>query len=387
MIVFHVCLVAALFLMSSCRDKKDSPDELPDGETPVYGVQQAFPNLTFERPVDFQNAGDGRVFVVEQAGIIRVFENDSAVDSSTIFLDIRARVDDRGNEEGLLGLAFDPHFKTNGYFYVNYTASQPERTVISRFSVSTTDSNLADSGSELVILEFSQPFNNHNGGQLAFGPDGYLYIASGDGGSGGDPRGNGQNLTTLLGKILCINVNGATANNPYTIPPENPFYGNTSVKQEIYAYGLRNPWRFSFDSETGILWAGDVGQNTLEEIDIIRKGGNYGWNIMEGFFCYNSSTCDTTGLILPVWNYPRSEGYSVTGGYVYRGSQLPDLAGAYVYGDFGSGKIWTIKMTGNVATNKLLIESGLSIASFGVDSSNEIYICSFDGKIYRIKGL
>ncbi|MBX7150363.1 PQQ-dependent sugar dehydrogenase [bacterium] len=369
----------------SCRDnKKDTPDETPD-EMPVYVVAQAFPNLTFERPVDFQHAGDNRIFVVEQAGIIRVFPNDSLADSSEVFLDIRTKVDDRGNEEGLLGLAFDPHFKTNGYFYVNYTASQPERTVISRFSISATDSNLADAGSEFMVLEFSQPYNNHNGGQLAFGPDGYLYIATGDGGSGGDPRGNGQSLTTLLGKILCIDINGATVDVRYKIPPENPFYGNTSVKQEIFAYGLRNPWRFSFDPATGVLWAGDVGQNTLEEIDIIEKGGNYGWNIMEGYFCYNSTSCDTTGLTLPVWNYPRSEGFSVTGGYVYRGTQLPDLTGAYIYGDFGSGKIWTIKMTGNVATNKLLIESGLSIASFGVDSSQEIYICSFDGKIYKIK--
>jgi len=365
-------------------------------QTP-FQTQNAFPNLTFTRPVDLQSPRDGtdRIFVVEQAGIIRVFENNANTTISRVFLDISARVDDSFNEEGLLGLAFHPDYKNNGYFYLNYTAAPPARTVIARYRVSPTDPNQADANSELVLLTYNQPFENHNGGQVAFGPDGHLYIASGDGGSGGDPQGNGQSLRKLLGKILRIDVNNPSAGRNYGIPSDNPFVGNPTVaREEIYAYGLRNPWRISFDPVTGRLWAGDVGQNTREEIDIIENGKNYGWKIMEGSLCFSPSTgCTMTGLVKPIWEYGRSLGVSVTGGYVYRGTKVPELAGAYIYGDFGSGRIWALRYDGvNPPANPdELLDTNLPIASFGVDQNNELYICAFDfanptnGKIYRFK--
>ncbi|HEX9650295.1 MAG TPA: PQQ-dependent sugar dehydrogenase [Cyclobacteriaceae bacterium] len=355
-----------------------------------YKIVEAFPKLLFARPVDFQHAGDGsnRIFVVEQAGLISVFSNDEITEVKNVFLDISNLVDDGGNEEGLLGLAFHPNYAANGFFYVNYTASNPNRTVISRFSVSA-NANLADPASEMVILEFTQPFSNHNGGQISFGPDGYLYIATGDGGSGGDPQGNGQNLSTLLGKILRIDVNNQSGINAYSIPQDNPFANNSSgFREEIYAYGLRNTWRFSFDPVTGWIWAGDVGQNAYEEIDIIEKGGNYGWNIMEGNHCYEPpSNCNETGLKGPVWEYGRSEGISVTGGFVYRGSDFLEFMNSYIYADYGSGKIWALDFSDlNNPVNSVLIASALNISSFGIDQNHELYLCAFDGKIYKLAG-
>lgn len=352
-----------------------------------YQVEPAFPNLSFSRPLYLDHAGDGsdRLFVVEQSGTIQVFENDASTSDQSVFLDIRGRVDDSGNEEGLLGLAFHPDYANNGFFYVNYTADN--QTIISRFEVSGSNPDQADSGSETVILTYNQPFSNHNGGHLAFGPDGYLYIASGDGGSAGDPDENAQNRKTLLGNILRIDVDGAENGNNYAIPPDNPFTGNSEgFREEIYAYGLRNPWRFSFDSENGDLLAGDVGQGTLEEIDIIESGGNYGWDIMEGTQCFEpSSGCDQSGLTLPVWEYGRDEGISVTGGYVYRGPGLNDLTGQYIYGDFGTGRIWALEFSDpENPSNTELIDSELNISSFGTDADNELYICSFDGQIYRL---
>jgi glucose/arabinose dehydrogenase len=353
-------------------------------------LEQAFPNLTFANPVDFQSPRDGspRVFVVEQAGIIRVFTNLPSASSSSVFLDIRDRVTS-GGELGLLGLAFHPRYASNGYFYLNYTASHPLRTVIARYTVSPINPSSADKNSEVVLLTYNQPYSNHNGGQISFGPDGYLYIASGDGGSAGDPQNNAQNLTNLLGKILRINVNNSSGGRAYGIPPDNPFAGNTTgAREEIYAYGLRNPWRFSFDASTGRLWTGDVGQNRLEEINIVEKGKNYGWRIMEGTLCYNpSSGCNTTGLELPVWQYGRSEGYSVTGGFVYRGTRNPELTGLYVYGDYGTGRIWSLRYDGmNPPVNVQIAQLGTNrLSSFGVDQNNELYLCSFDGKIYRFQ--
>lgn len=361
---------------------------------PVSGqieLQQAFPALSFTRPVDLQHPGDGtnRLFVVEQRGVISVFENDPASASKTTFLDIQDRVDDSSNEEGLLGLAFHPDYENNGYFYVNYTATGPDRTLISRFKVSANDPNMAEPDSEVVIITIPKPFSNHNAGQLAFGPnDGYLYITTGDGGSGGDPQGNGQNRQTLLGSILRIDVNSTAPGLNYSIPPTNPFVGNTQgYREEIYAWGVRNPWRMSFDPVTGWLWAADVGQNAYEEIDIIENGKNYGWNIMEGNHCYNPPTgCNTAGLTLPVWEYSHNLGNSVTGGYVYRGPGVPELVGKYIYADFGSGRIWALEYDGvNPAVNNQLIDTSLLIASFGVDQNQELYICAFDGKIYRFK--
>lgn len=363
----------------------------------TYRAKVAFPNLSFTRPVDFQHAGDksNRVFVVEQPGRIYVFSNDPAIKSKKVFLDIRNKVEDGGNEEGLLGLAFHPNYKSNGYFYVNYTASDPNRTVISRFKVSTTNPDQADVASEQVILTFDQPYSNHNGGQVTFGPDGYLYIGVGDGGSGGDPKGHGQNKSTLLGSILRIDVNKQEdarlpegQGKQYAIPPDNPFAKNTNgYREEIYAYGLRNPWRLSFDPITKKLWTGDVGQNAYEEIDIIEKGGNYGWNIMEGKHCYRPSNgCSTSGLKLPIWEYGRNEGISITGGFVYRGPTLPGLTGKYIYADYGTRKIWALDVTNmNRPVNTELLEPDFNVASFGVDDKNEIFLCAFDGRIYKLE--
>ncbi len=351
-------------------------------------IEVAFPNLRFTRPVDLQHAGDGtgRLFVVEQAGVIRVFGNDPDAPAATVFLDIRDRVDDRGNEEGLLGLAFHPDYAANGFFFVDYTASSPDRTVIARYRVDPNDPGRADPGSETIVLEVAQPFSNHNGGQIAFGSEGLLYVALGDGGSGGDPREHGQNRRTLLGSILRIDVDQPSGGRPYGIPPDNPFAGNTEgFREEIFAYGLRNPWRFSFDAATGRLWAADVGQNAFEEIDLIEPGGNYGWNTMEGMHCFDPpSGCATAGLTPPVWEYDHGEGRSVTGGFVYRGPGVPQLAGKYVYADFVSGKIWALAFEGGaVQAHAELLDTTLGISSFGVDENRELYFCAFDGRIYR----
>jgi glucose/arabinose dehydrogenase len=351
-------------------------------------LESAFPNLTFTRPVDFQHPGDGsnRLFVIEQRGVIDVFEN-SQDTVAKIYLDIIGHVDsESGDEMGLLGLAFHPDFKTNGYFFVYYTAQNPMRSVISRFSVNKNNPENADPSSEFVILEIPQPYIDHKAGQLVFGPDGYLYIGSGDGGGGGDPDGNAQNRFVLLGKILRIDVDHPGASARYGIPADNPFAGNKfGYKEEIYAYGLRNPWRFSIDPITKQLWAGDVGQDRYEEVDIIQKGGNYGWNIMEGMHCYNSSGCDTTGLNMPVIEYSHSlQGNAVIGGFIYRGKLAPELYGTYIYADYVEGKIWKLTYSpGKAPINELILQLKYYISSFGVDSDNELYLCVFDGKIYR----
>jgi glucose/arabinose dehydrogenase len=361
----------------------------PTSETPhQYTVKVAFPNVQFKDPVGIYNAGDqsNRLFVVEQAGVIKVFENNESVNAASIFLNISNRVTS-GGELGLLGLAFPPKFNESGFFYVYYTTDNPLRSVVSRFSVSQTDKNRADVNSEKVLLQVDQPFPNHNGGQISFGPDGYLYIGLGDGGGAGDPSGNGQNRSTLLGKILRIDVNSASGSLNYSIPRDNPFVGNNQgFREEIYAYGLRNPWRFSFDSGTGRLWVGDVGQDRIEEIDIVRSGGNYGWNIMEGSLCYSPpSGCNQTGLALPIWEYNHAIGYSVTGGFVYRGAAFPELVGAYVYGDYGSGRIWALRYDGMNSTNSELAATGVHITSFGLDQKDELYFCASDGNIYRLQ--
>ncbi len=361
----------------------DDPPPEPGG----YQVEKAFPDLSFSNPLFLDHAGDGsnRLFVVEQGGTIEVFENDASTSNATVFLDISDRLVS-GGERGLLGLAFHPDYENNGYFYVNYTADNGGNTVISRFEVSADNPEQADPNSETILLEYDQPYSNHNGGHLAFGPDGYLYIASGDGGSGGDPDNNAQRPETLLGNILRIDVDGSSNGNNYAIPPDNPFVDNDQgYREEVFAYGLRNPWRFSFDSDNGTLLAGDVGQNQYEEIDIIENGGNYGWNIMEGEHCYNASSCDQSGLILPIWEYDHGEGQSITGGYVYRGQALNGLTGRYIYGDFTSGRIWALEFSDpENPTNTELIDSDLNISSFGTDADNELYICSFDGNIYRL---
>ena len=348
-------------------------------------VEPAFPALSLSRMVGMTYPPDGsdRLYVVLQPGRIVFFPNDREVDSAELFLDIRDRVNDRGEEEGLLGLAFDPQYADNGHLYVYYSASSPRRSVVSRFSASA--DGQADPGSERVLLEVAQPFSNHNGGQFAFGPDGYLYIALGDGGSRGDPQGNGQDLGTLLGSILRIDVSTVDSTGAYAVPADNPFVGHSGARPEIWAYGLRNPWRFSFDRATGDLWTADVGQNRFEEVDIIRPGLNYGWNIMEGEECFARSDCDRTGLEIPVAEYGREDGCSVTGGYVYRGSSLPSLYGAYVYGDYCSGRIWALRHDGDEVTEHMqIVDSGLRIPSFAEDAAGELYVLSFDGTIYRL---
>ena len=354
-------------------------------------VEVAFPNLSFERMVFLTPAGDGtnRLFLVLQPGRIMVFPNQSDVSRAEVFLDIRDRVNDRGNEEGLLGLAFDPRFAENGYFYVYYSASNPRRSVLSRFSASEEHANQADPDSERVVLEVPQPYSNHNGGAIHFGADGYLYVALGDGGSAGDPQGNGQDPGTLLGSILRIDPAAASSYGNYSVPGDNPFLGVSGSRDEIWAFGFRNPWRFSFDRETGDLWAGDVGQRGYEEIDLVKRGLNYGWNVMEGFHCYppSVSSCRQDGLEPPLVEYPlTSRNCAVTGGYVYRGSRVPLLQGAYLYGDFCSGRIWGLIYDGQeVSDAQLLLDSSLQISSFGEDEARELYILSFDRKMYRLR--
>jgi len=324
--------------------------------------------------------GTGRLFVLEQTGKIRIIQNGVLLASP--FLDLSAKIE-VGSERGLLGLTFHPSYAQNGRFFVDYTqrVNGQLQSVIAEYHVSANDPNKADT-TETVILVVDQPFDNHNGGQLAFGPDNYLYIAFGDGGSMGDPFGNGQNLGVLLGKILRIDINSGS---PYAIPPDNPFVGNPSAKGEIWAYGLRNPWRFSFDRGTRRLFAGDVGQDSWEEVDIIQKGLNYGWNIMEGFHCYNAPTCNMTGLTLPIAEYSHAEGEAVIGGFVYRGSGISGLRGVYVFGDYVVGTIWgLIQRPGGVWVRGQLLSSGKIISSFGQDTAGELYLVDYRGTVFKI---
>lgn len=327
------------------------------------------------RPVYLTHAGGDRLFVVEQEGVVRIIEEGILLKRP--FLDIRDRVE-WGGEKGLLSIAFHPGYRENGRFFVNYTARKGGRlkTVIAEYRAS---GGFAIKESERIILEVDQPFSNHNGGLLIFGPDGYLYIGMGDGGSGGDPLGHGQNPSTLLGAILRIDVDRGR---PYGIPKDNPAIG----RSEIWAYGFRNPWRFSFDRCTGRLFVADVGQDRWEEIDLVLKGGNYGWNIMEGNHCYENKGCRREGLVPPIAEYGHDLGCSVTGGYVYRGKRYPLLRGFYFFGDFCSGRIWALKevMEGKWKMMEVAKE-GINISSFGEDKDGELYVLDYKrGMIYRI---
>jgi len=330
------------------------------------------------RPVDIQSAGDGsgRLFIIEKYGTIRIFENEQLLPIP--FLDISDRVNDSGNEMGLLGLAFHPDYEQNGFFYVNYTGAGGN-TFISRFNAA---ENIADPASEKNLLTVVQPFSNHNGGALSFAQDGYLYIGLGDGGSGGDPFGNGQNLNTLLGKILRIDVNNG---DPYAIPAGNPFI-NSNGMPEIWGYGLRNPWRFSFDKVTGDLYIGDVGQNTWEEIDFVPRGQgglNFGWNYIEGNHAFSGNPPASNQFTYPVAEYNHANGCSVTGGYVYRGA-MPEWNGVYLYGDYCFGTIWGLIPSNGQWQNQVTFETGMTITSFGQDESGELYFSSDNGSIYRL---
>jgi hypothetical protein len=355
-------------------------------------LTNAFPALEFTRPLLVTHAGDGsgRIFVVQQDGLIQVFPNDSAAATSTIFLNITDKLSSTVGEQGLLGLAFHPDYENNGYFYINYTAPSPLRTVVARYSVSTTDPNRADSLSEFVLLTVNQPYTNHNGGMVLFGTDGYLYVGMGDGGSAGDPQNNAQNLQSLLGKMLRIDVDTTTGGRNYAIPPTNPFYGNpTAGREELYAWGFRNPWRFSEDSTSGLFLVGDVGQNAWEEIDDLKVGENYGWRCYEGNGPYNTTGClPMSEFTFPIKVYPHSGGdCSITGGYIYRGYRRPELTGAYIYGDYCTGRIWLLRYeNGQVTADSLLINAPFALSSFGTDQDGELYICNYGGNIQRFVG-
>ncbi|MDT3682472.1 MAG: PQQ-dependent sugar dehydrogenase [Truepera sp.] len=336
-----------------------------------------------KQPVSITNAGDSRLFVVQQGGMVRIVKDGALLKDP--FLDISDRTKS-GGERGLLGLAFPPDYATSGHFYVYYTGTRGEST-LSRFTVTPGNPDRADPTSEEILLTQEQPYSNHNGGQLAFGPDGYLYLGLGDGGSGGDPQGNGQNLGVLLGKLLRLDVSGDKG---YKVPPSNPFVATAGARSEIWAYGLRNPWRFSFDRETGDLYIADVGQNAYEEVDFQpadSKGGeNYGWNIMEASHCFGASTCDQTGLTLPILEYPHGPqwGTSISGGYLYRGEAVPALVGRYVFADFTSGRVWSAGPEDGWEL-KPLFETGFNVSTFGEDAAGELYVADYtSGLIYRV---
>jgi glucose/arabinose dehydrogenase len=339
----------------------------------------------FRQPLDFRQAGDGsdRMYVVQKAGIISVLHGSQPVERP--FLDLRDSVRSGGSEQGLLGLAFDPHYAANGFFYVNYTDSNGD-TVVARYQVSG-DPDVADPSSGAVILTQDQPFANHNGGNLVFGPDGYLYIGFGDGGSAGDPRGNGQSGGTWLGKMLRIDVH---AEFPYAVPADNPFVDTPGVLPEIWALGLRNPWRYTFDRATGDLYVGDVGQGQWEEIDFVPAGTagvNFGWSQTEGNHCFRSPECDLSAFVPAVAEYSHGRGdCAVIGGYVYRGSTYPALQGVYLYADECSGRMWSLTRdaTGAWSTTEHG-RTGVVISAFGEDDSGELYVTGFnDGVIYRV---
>jgi glucose/arabinose dehydrogenase len=338
------------------------------------------------RPLVLTHAGDGsnRVFVATQHGVIHVFPNDQKAKKTQVFLDVQDRViySDNQNEEGFLGLAFHPNYKKNGEFFVYYTTKKAKLTnVISRFRVSRDDPNKADLASEEELLRIPKPFWNHDGGTLYFGPDGYLYVAVGDGGAANDPFDNGQNLKTLNGKVLRLDVDRKDAGKNYAIPKDNPFVGKAGARPEIWAYGLRNVWRMAFDRKTGALWAADVGQNLYEEIDILTAGGNYGWNRREGLHPFGAKGAGPRkDFIDPIWEYHHDVGKSIIGGVVYRGPRLPELTGAYLYGDYVTGNLWALRYDPakkRVVANRPIRDRRLPILSFGEDEKGEVYFMTY----------
>jgi glucose/arabinose dehydrogenase len=340
----------------------------------------------FNKPVSIAHANDHRLFIVEKAGRIALVDT-LGNKAQDYFLDIRQRVKSSGGEQGLLGLAFHPDYANNGFFYVNYTG-QNDSTTVSRFSVSSADPGKADENSEVVLLKIFQPFNNHNGGDIKFGPDGFLYIATGDGGAGGDPQNYSQNPLSLLGKMLRIDVNTL----PYQIPGNNPFVTSPDTLDEIWALGLRNPWRFSFDRQTGDIWIADVGQNAWEEINYRAAGTlggeNYGWRCYEGTEPFNTNGClPASHYVFPVHTYANTPtDCSVTGGFVYRGNRYPDIKGRYFYADYCSAKIWSLHRSNDTWNNQLQGDFDFNCSTLGEDAGGEIYVAAFDkGIIYRLQ--
>jgi glucose/arabinose dehydrogenase len=382
-----LCLAVVAVLVTACGEASGSSDVGPP--LPLVTVVEAFPGLTFEKLTGMYEIpdGSGRFVVLEQEGRILLIDGDDV----SVFLDISAVIKPEGtlnSEEGLLGFTFAPDFATSGVAYVNYTRPRPQRTVLSRFTLDPA-TGVLDPATVEVILEIDQPFWNHNGGGIAFGPDGYLYVGRGDGGFGGEPNpdNSAQDLSSLRGKILRLDVSGGGEG--YRIPPDNPFVNDATARPEVWAYGLRNPWRFAFDPATGDLWAGDAGHERYEEIDIILPGLNYGWKVMEGDACMDGG-CDKTGLTAPVIDYDHDDGNCVVvGGLVYRGDALP-LDGVYVYGDFCSGRIFGLRYEdGEIVQNGELADTELMIRSFASDSAGNLYILSGGlrsepGAVYRV---
>jgi len=337
--------------------------------------------------------GSNRNFMASQRGDIYVFPNDPQAEQATLFLDIRDRVQDwkKDNEEGLLGMAMHPNYKQNGQLYVYYSSSaEPRTSIVSRFNVSANDPNRADPNGAQIVMKIPQPFSNHNGGSIAFGHDGFLYIALGDGGGRNDPLGHGQNLQTWMGSMLRIDVDKKQDGKNYAIPADNPFLQREGTQPEIFAYGFRNVWRLTADRKTGALWAADVGQDFWEEINIVKRGGNYGWSIREASYPFNNKSFEPPDTpIDPIWEYDHQLGKSITGGFVYRGSRLPELQGMYLYADFVSGKIWALKYDetlGKVTSNMGIASTGFPVLSFGEDEVGEVYYMleTVDGRgIYR----
>lgn len=364
-------------------------------DTPLPLKQvRALGELRFNRPIVMTSAGDGtdRLFVASQLGVIQVMKNDPQLKEEQIktFLDMSSKVryEDKENEEGLLGFAFHPQFKKNGQFFVYYTTrEQPHTSVISRFTVSADDPQKADLKSEQELMRIPQPYWNHNGGALAFGPDGFLYIALGDGGLKDDPHGHGQNLETLLGSILRIDVDHHDQGKAYAIPKDNPFIGKGKARPEIYAYGFRNPWGMNFDSATGDFWVADVGQDLWEEINLVTRGGNYGWKLREAKHKFKDGADARPDLIDPVWEYDHETGKSITGGVVYRGSKYPELVGCFLYADYVSGRIWALKYdtkAKRVIANYTLQDQKMPIIAFGTDSQGEVLISDSFGQVWTI---
>ena len=395
LIVLMICAFLGLGLLWSTGVPSD-PVHAETVESILWPhIYLTDPITGLDWPVYITHAGDGsgRIFVVEKVGRIRIVEG--GVLLPTPFLDISDRVGSAVSEQGLLSVAFPPDYATKSHFYVDYT-DLTGNTVVSRFQV-TADPNVADVVSEEIVLTVDQPYENHNGGQLAFGPnDGHLYVGLGDGGSAGDPLDNAQNPAVLLGKLLRLDVESGDPLT-YTVPATNPYTQTAGYRPEIWALGLRNPWRFSFDPSNGDLYIGDVGQGQYEEVDVQPAsspgGENYGWNIMEGLHCYNAATCDTTGPTLPVVEYPHQQqgnqrDCSVTGGFVYRGVAFPALYGLYFYGDYCSGKIWGLAHDGTTWQDQLLLDTQFNISSFGQDASDNVWVAEYaaspTGAIHRI---
>jgi glucose/arabinose dehydrogenase len=371
-------LILALLIVAGCTS--DSTDPTPIPTEFVLKLQEVASGLS--SPVYVTSpAGDARLFVVEQPGRIRIIENGQLVTAP--FLDITSRVGS-GGERGMLSVAFHPQYRTNGFFYVYFTGTSGEIR-IERFTVSS-NANAANAASSKLILTVAHARTNHNGGLATFGPDGMLYLGLGDGGGGGDPDHNGQNQNTLLGKLLRINVD---SDDPYSIPPGNPFAGRNDARQEIWAMGLRNPWRYAFDRSSGRLYIADVGQDAIEEVNVVtatRAGVNYGWNVLEGSTCYNASTCTKTGFELPVLEYSHANGQcSITGGFVYRGSAMPELAGAYFYSDYCAGWVKSFTFNNGAAAEQRDWSLGNvgNITSYGEDANGELYLTSSTGRVYK----